>query len=317
MKISARVVACTRWEDSKVRTTLECVYPKFLQAELNTHGLLSRSAMSSRAVPLARVLEQVENDPYVPRRFGINSKGMQPAEYAEEGTPDYIRAKSGWLRARDAAVTAVRDLVGGVDVHKQHVNRLLEPFMWTIGVVTAEEWENFFALRLPLMPYETRVDSGYIGAMTDMSDLALEMYRALTGAAPSIQPFHVPYVDLAAELTAAVRVPSTLLGVSAMRCARVSFRPYVAGTTSYEEDAAKSRELVENGHWGPFQHPAIALGRCTSSGPNGRELPSGADWFWQRAREFGRISGTHMDNFARLRALQPHANLNNLHTQGK
>src|SRR5690606_22823686 len=39
--------------------------------------------------------------------------------------------------------------LGGLGTTKQLCNRLLEPFMWHTVIVTATEWENFFALRCP------------------------------------------------------------------------------------------------------------------------------------------------------------------------
>lgn len=53
-----------------------------------------------------------------------------------------------WLMIRDKIVNATL-LLYCLGVSKQLCNRLLEPFMWHTVIVTATEWENFFALRSP------------------------------------------------------------------------------------------------------------------------------------------------------------------------
>lgn len=53
-----------------------------------------------------------------------------------------------WLFARDKAIEAA-SILYVFDVTKQLCNRLLEPFMWHTVIITATEWENFFALRCP------------------------------------------------------------------------------------------------------------------------------------------------------------------------
>lgn len=119
---------------------------------------LSRNASSSRAIPVSKLIDDVMNDPAVPIFWGKNQKGMQAAEhrpyvdFLEQGTngePDYIKtfdAEEEWLLARDEAVARARRFERA-GYHKQIVNRLLEPFSHITVVVTATEWDNFFALR--------------------------------------------------------------------------------------------------------------------------------------------------------------------------
>ena len=47
-------------------TTLEVTMPRFLLAQWNTHRSMSRNAASSRAVPTTKMLERVEQQPFVP-----------------------------------------------------------------------------------------------------------------------------------------------------------------------------------------------------------------------------------------------------------
>lgn len=53
-----------------------------------------------------------------------------------------------WLKCRDLVVASAV-LLHSFGTSKQICNRLLEPFMYHTCIVTATEWENFFALRCP------------------------------------------------------------------------------------------------------------------------------------------------------------------------
>ena len=142
--IQAQVIADSVWKGKRL-TSLQLVLPRFILAQLNTHRAFSRSTASSRAIPTAKLIEMVESDPVVPLHWGRNQPGMQ----AECELSDDLRFQAGdeWMDARDAAVASAKTLAG-MGVHKQVVNRILEPFMWAHTIVTATEWDNFFALRL-------------------------------------------------------------------------------------------------------------------------------------------------------------------------
>ncbi len=248
LKIDAKVVACTTYKNIGVVTTLEVTMPKFLQAEVNTHRILAKSAMSSRAVPIERVLEQIENDPFIPRRFGVNKPGMQPAQVLEGEEHD--AAVMSWRASSQTAAGNARFLAGH-GVHKEHVNRIVEPYMWTRCVITGTSWSNFIALRTSPKPGD---DPALAGAMYDMQDVADAVETALRSAVPAECAYHLPYVNEA--------LSSDFIGdamrVSAARCARVSFRPY-DGTTGFTTDRALGMKLSAQGHWGPFDHPGKFL----------------------------------------------------------
>jgi thymidylate synthase ThyX len=147
--------------------TFEITFPRIIHTELNTHRMLSRNTASSRAIPFSKMVKKIFDDPFIPDRFPINGKGMQPQQYYEGGTYEYRIAKRVWLKARDEVVKQANKLVGldeaylerglgddfvpdvpvYINVHKQIANRLLEPFMWQTAIVTATEWDNFFKLR--------------------------------------------------------------------------------------------------------------------------------------------------------------------------
>lgn len=280
LKIDAKVVACTTYKNIGVVTTLEVTMPKFLQAEVNTHRILAKSAMSSRAVPIERVLEQIENDPFIPRRFGANKPGMQPARVLEGD--EHEAAVMSWKAAAQTAAGNAR-LLAERGVHKEHVNRIVEPFMWTRCVITGMSWSNFLALRTSPKPGD---NPALAGAMYDMQDLADAMETALRSATPDECSLHLPYVheELSNEFA------NDAMRVSAARCARVSFRPY-DGATRFAADLELGTKLAAQGHWGPFDHP----GKFLRPGPGrgGSRVPGE----FMRARNY--IGD--MDDFSDLR----------------
>jgi len=77
MTISAEVIADSISPDGVRITTFELEYPRFIHAELMTHRAFSRNAASSRAIPVARMIELVKENPAMPNHWGKNQPGMQ------------------------------------------------------------------------------------------------------------------------------------------------------------------------------------------------------------------------------------------------
>lgn len=146
-KISATIVADSKNQQGDRITTMLVTFPRFILAELNTHRMLSKNSASSRAIPFKKMVEAVQNNPFIPIAWQKDHKGMQGNEYLDENHSK--QALYTWLGARDLAVEQATDLYKVVGVTKQLCNRLLEPFMWHTVLITATEWENFFNLRCP------------------------------------------------------------------------------------------------------------------------------------------------------------------------
>jgi hypothetical protein len=125
-------------------TTFELTFPRFILAELNTHRMLSRNSASSRAIPTEKHIQRVLDHPFVPLTFNKRVKGMGIGDAFDEDAAE--TAREIWTIARDDAVRAARAL-NEMGLDKSRANRLLEPFMWHTAIVSATEWDNFFALR--------------------------------------------------------------------------------------------------------------------------------------------------------------------------
>ena len=85
--INAKIVADSMSPEGVRLTTLQLRYPRFILAEFNTHRVFSRNSSSSRAIPVKKMLEQVQTDPAMPVWWGKNQPGMQAREELEYFKP--------------------------------------------------------------------------------------------------------------------------------------------------------------------------------------------------------------------------------------
>jgi hypothetical protein len=165
-KIKAEIVAHSLSPQGDELISILCTFPRIILAEVNTHRMLSKNTSSSRAIPFNKMVEAVQNDPFMPVAWQKDHKGMQGSEYIVNDHTISL-CKDEWLRARDNAIESATQLNGGYiqndikfgQVTKQLCNRLLEPFMWTTMLITGsrEGWDNFFKLRNPV--YEIDLDN--------------------------------------------------------------------------------------------------------------------------------------------------------------
>ena len=137
--------------------TVLATFPRIILSEINTHRMLSKNTSSSRAIPFLKMVEAVQNNPFIPIAWQKEHKGMQGSEYIIDKY-EIGACIEEWLEARDSAVKHAVNLnkdSNGINpitpVTKQLCNRLLEPFMWTTMLITGskEGWDNFFNLRCP------------------------------------------------------------------------------------------------------------------------------------------------------------------------
>lgn len=146
--IKAKIVAHSLSPQGDELISVLCTFPRIILAEVNTHRMLSKNTSSSRAIPFNKMVEAVQNDPFIPIAWQKEHKGMQGFEYFND-FQSKMRVID-WEEARDKAVEQAMYL-DKKGVTKQLCNRLLEPFMWTTMLITGsrEGWDNFFNLRCP------------------------------------------------------------------------------------------------------------------------------------------------------------------------
>lgn len=217
-QITAKIISDSVSETTGTRiTTMELSYHRFIHSEFMTHRVFSRNASSSRAIPVDTLLKQVRNDPMMPLYWGSNKPGMQAGE--ELSGDELHIVQSEWLNAARIAADAAEQLKEQ-GLHKQIANRLLEPFLPIKVIVTATEWDNFFALR------------DHRDAQPEIQELAHCMKKAMDESEPDVLypgDWHLPYVTKTelyqwVEDLGDVNIALELaLKVSSARCARVSF----------------------------------------------------------------------------------------------
>lgn len=268
--ITAKIIADSVSPVGKRITTFELEFPKFLVAEFNTHRMISRNSASSRAIPINKVIEGIQKNPVIPVWWGKNQSGMQAKEELDDaekkhnfvalnsrGKFDIVKisdrehAKNLWLQARDSAIEYANRL-SDLGLHKQIVNRILEPWVVTKVVATATDWDNFFFLR------------NHEDAQPEIHVLAEIMVNLYYGNTPQLLNYgewHLPYVDYQDGLYFSGGELISLEDgkkVSASLCAQTSYR-------KADESVSKACNVYERlvgsspKHSSPFEHQATPL----------------------------------------------------------
>ncbi len=252
--ISAKVI-CDSISPSGVRlTTLELQYHRFVHSEMMTHRMFSRNASSSRAIPTTKMLEQIRSNPAMPIHWGKNQPGMQakeelPKQWVLHPLNGEKEQFEGYWQSSAISAARCAEGLAKIGMHKQIVNRLLEPFQWISVVVTATEWDNFFKLRL------------HKDAQPEMMVLAEHMKKAMDESIPvELQPgdWHLPYVDLN-EFDDSGDPISEAIKCSVARCARLSYLNHDNSTPDIVKDIALADMLLAAGHLSPFEHIATPM----------------------------------------------------------
>lgn len=206
-KIEAKIIADSLNEFGNRITSFIVTMPRFLLAELNTHRAFSRNSASSRAVPFNKMVEMVENDPFIPTVWQEDHSGMQGTQYLDDKPASYLNPKwTDQLKGRDIlnsiwgekqvitkedgtkiypierpqgsalyhAIECAKELNAN-KATKQLANRLLESFMWHVCIITATDFENFFKLRCPSYELDWgRLEKTYVRSRKDYRKARLD-----------------------------------------------------------------------------------------------------------------------------------------------
>lgn len=213
-------------------------FPNFFANKVVVHN--SRNSASSRAVPIKKMIERVKTDPVFPIEWGSNKAGMQAGEPLAE--LDAFNAESLWKRAKDNAIDSA-EVLAETGVHKQIVNRLLEPFLWHTALITSTEWKNFFEQRCSPM------------AQPEMRYTAELMRSAFESSMPQKIQYERWHLPLVASMTHDGMDIVTAIKISVARCARVSYLNH-DGKCDPAKDLELYEKLVGGKHLSPFEHVA-------------------------------------------------------------
>jgi thymidylate synthase ThyX len=249
--IKAKVIADSINSFDNRLTTIEVVIPRFILSQLNTHRQFSRNSASSRAIPFSKKVTEVLDNPAMPVEWGSNQPGMQAGALLDDMSAGL--AEYAWLQARDAAVEYATRL-NKEGVHKEIVNRILEPFSWHTVIVSATQWENFWHQRIsPLSQPDIRVAAE---AMRMAYVCSEPVFKA-------VNEYHTPYIHWNERNLLSLQ---ERIKISTARCARVSYM-----THEGVRDTAKDVELYDRlytadpPHFSPMEHVATPMSMSQTS----------------------------------------------------
>lgn len=246
MTIEAKIICDSIGEHSPRLVTMLVRYPKFVHSEHLRHRSFSFSVSSSRAIPVAKNLEEVRSDDLraAPVWWGREQKGMQSgeelpdiknpddvtSEFYKHGRTELETAKNLWRIAAHYAESCA-ERMQQLGAHKSIVNRLLEPFLHVNVLVTGTTpgWMNFFGLRLDR------------AAQPEIRALAEAQWRVWNESTPQkLEPgqWHLPFIDNddwyqypqdlieGGDGYSYDQALDNVLKVSVARCARLSYSTF-------------------------------------------------------------------------------------------
>lgn len=261
--ISATIIKDSISKDGNRMMTYELEYPRFILAEVNTHKMLSKNTASSRAIPVAKMIEHVLTHTAKPVHWGKNQAGMVAEEIID--SLHIPEAVSAWTEARDVAIEAAKKL-NELKLHKQIVNRVIEPYTIAKTVMSGTEWTNLDWLRR------------HADAQPEFFELADCINTARNESMPvEMKPgqWHLPYVDVKYE--GATKTQTywsngievdliTARMISASCCAQVSYRK-LDDTIEKAKSVYDMLNLDQNEvpkHASPVEHQASVMLKSTT-----------------------------------------------------
>lgn len=262
-----QIIADSKNEFGQRLITAILTFPRYLLAEVNTHRMLSRNSASSRAIRFEKMVQSVQENPFIPFKWQKDHAGMQGVEYVTDKRVITLMEEI-WLEGRDLAVLSAKKLHAH-GITKQLCNRKLEPYMYHTALVSGTELENFFALRAE------------DGAEIHFQDLAYKFLEACNKSTPKqlkAGQWHIPFGDNFDEDEIYQLIKSNnpsgtyetpehwhkfdelKVKIATVRAARISYAaPGIVQKHDYEADLKLHDRLASSGHWSSFEHCAQAM----------------------------------------------------------
>lgn len=247
---NVRILAYSKSASDVMAVSFYLMYPRFIHSEMMTHKDFSRSAASSRAIPVKKMLSQVWNRPAMPVYWGANIPGMQ-AKSELKGWKRHIAINLWMLAGKVACIFAW--FLTKLNLHKQIANRILEPWQLMHVTLTTSKLANFFNLRI------------HPDAQPEICYLAEMMQLQFKGTPSKLlkqNQWHLPWIDYgdytpASKLAFARCLPleTVLIRASVARCARSSYATF-DGSRCLEKDLELYDRLVVTKpvHASPAEH---------------------------------------------------------------
>ena len=224
-------------------TTMEVKFHRFVLPEFLTHRMFSRNGASSRAIPVSKMIQLAIDSHVEPLEWGKNGRGMQARELLLPEQTKFV--EQAWNVARARAID-IAEAMMEAGVHKQIVNRILEPYLPMTMVVTGDEraYKSFFSQR------------AHPDAQPELQALAYQMKRAYFESEPlqlRSGSWHLPYYGRELAEVSLYDCVKACVG----RCARVSYLNH-SGERNIGSDISLYDKLVSASppHASPLEHVA-------------------------------------------------------------
>lgn len=258
MSIQAKIIQSSVSPTGTRLDTFEIEIPRIILAELNTHRALSRNFESSRAVSFTiaekKIMENMFIPKFTPAQAGMQGYGEHDVLLEEQGSFRGYTPEEYWRSAGHEALTMASQY-HYKGYHKQVWNRLLEPFTYVKGIVSATDWDNFFNLRIHHM------------AEPHIRELAIKMYKARRDAKTQDVPggaWHIPYIDYLSDTCyyntidgSTYSSSATAIKVGISLCAQVSYRTQDSSVERAELIYKKLFPKNEPVHCSPAENVAM------------------------------------------------------------
>lgn len=225
------IILCSVNPDGQKIATFRIKHPRYILSQLLTHRTFSRNSASNRAISTKRLIEQILDDDYIPQVNSLgDGRGMVGGQMVSASCQEEFNQL--WIKSRDSAIDTARSM-HRLGISKQHVNRVLEPYMMNTLLVTATELDNFFKLRCGE------------DAQPEIQEVARQMKSLWDYTKPNELDWgewHSPFNE---DLITSVEM-----------CARVSYGN--EGKSGVREVGELYLQLKQGGHLSPFEHQAQA-----------------------------------------------------------
>lgn len=245
--------------------TLICEYPRAIHSQLLTHRAFSKNSSSTRAIPIAKAVENILNNPAQPI-WTHKQKGMQ-GKVVGVNEPLYAQAQilNSLNQTSNINFALALDEIG---IHKQNAGRCLEPFQNIRIVLTSTEWENWDWLR---------IDGAAQGEIKELADA---IYKArLKAEVQVLQPneYHLPFITAHRDVDNKLRYYIKRVGLNSNKpvtreytlANAIKISQSICAQTSYrntDDSLEKAEDLCgklfdgNKVHASPTEHQACPIG---------------------------------------------------------
>lgn len=255
--------------------------PKIILAQINTHRTLSKNAGSSRAISNKMLIRNAIENPYIPI-FTREQKGMQGVPIKKSEVKKLLQEHLSILHY------VVKKIHKNDVLHKQNINRYLEPFILVPVVITGTltsynrqnqntAWQNFIYLRknhsaqfeiqhvaqtvhtavdLLHMFSKDNIEIAYNYNLESVSSVDIEQDHFITIRRGEV---HIPKNNLSKDYVNYIKQKIINKEIEDMaifgEIARISSLTYKSDTEERNIDLTK--RLLREKHMSPFEHIAI------------------------------------------------------------